>query len=60
MCSYNAAFGKPTCANDALNNKMIRGEWGWGGFFVSDCTALYEATNAMHAMLNRRLRFLSV
>ena len=40
MCSYNSAFGLPTCANDALNNGLVRGEWGWGGFFVSDCTAL--------------------
>ena len=20
--------------------QMVRGDWGWGGFFVSDCTAL--------------------
>lgn len=40
MCSYNAAFGLPTCADDHINNGMARGEWGFDGFFVSDCTAL--------------------
>lgn len=40
MCSYNAAFGEPTCANAALNAGLVRGKWGWEGFFVSDCTAL--------------------
>ena len=39
-CSYNAAYGKPTCASDRMNNPMVRGDWGWEGFFVSDCTAL--------------------
>ena len=40
MCSYNAAYGKPTCASDEMNNQMVRSDWGWDGFFVSDCTAL--------------------
>ena len=40
MCSYNAAYGKPTCASDDMNNQMVRSDWGWDGFFVSDCTAL--------------------
>ena len=38
MCSYNAAYGKPTCANNEMNNQMVRSDWGWDGFFVSDCT----------------------
>eukprot|EP00949_MAST-11_sp_MAST-11-sp1_P001970 g1970.t1 len=40
MCSYNAVYGKPTCANDAMNNGLVREEWNWDGLFVSDCTAL--------------------
>ena len=40
MCSYNAAFGKPTCADGTTNNDVARGSWKFGGFFVSDCTAL--------------------
>ena len=40
MCSYNAVYGKPTCANSVLNNALVRDQWNWKGFFVSDCTAL--------------------
>eukprot|EP00041_Stephanoeca_diplocostata_P025797 m.683376 g.683376 ORF g.683376 m.683376 type:complete len:798 (-) comp22829_c0_seq1:1822-4215(-) len=40
MCSYNAAYGIPTCANDDINNGLVRKKWGFKGFFVSDCTAL--------------------
>lgn len=32
MCSYNAAFGEPTCASDEMNNQMVRSEWGWEGY----------------------------
>ena len=39
-CSYNSAFGLPTCANSAINNGLARHTWGWDGFFISDCTAL--------------------
>lgn len=40
MCSYNAAFGKPTCADPAINGELVRGNWSWDGFYISDCTAL--------------------
>eukprot|EP00756_Hemistasia_phaeocysticola_P023476 Hpha_TRINITY_DN15896_c2_g1::TRINITY_DN15896_c2_g1_i1::g.191891::m.191891 len=40
MCSYNGVYDKPTCANDIMNNKVLRKQWGWDGFIVSDCTAL--------------------
>ena len=40
MCSYNAAYGVPTCASDRFNNHMMREAWGWDGVIVSDCTAL--------------------
>ena len=23
MCSYNGAYGKPTCASDEMNNQMV-------------------------------------
>ena len=46
MCSQNAAsclLVMLTCAllmTSSHSEGLIRGEWGWGGFFVSDCTAL--------------------
>ena len=39
MCSYNAAYGIPSCAHP-INNALVRGEWGWEGFFISDCNAI--------------------
>ena len=40
MCSYNAVNGVPSCANGKLQNDIVRGEWGWDGFIVSDCGAI--------------------
>jgi beta-D-xylosidase 4 len=51
MCSYNSVCldcdpdiingtGIPSCANSALQNDMVRGDWAWDGFFVSDCDAI--------------------
>ena len=35
MCSYNAVNGVPSCANDFINNKITRDEWGFDGYIVS-------------------------
>eukprot|EP01051_Picozoa_sp_SAG22_P007921 SAG22_NODE_576_length_8982_cov_21.167736_4_plen_220_part_00 len=35
-CAYNALYGVPACAN-RVNNEIVRDEWGWEGFFISDC-----------------------
>jgi len=35
MCSYNAVNGVPSCANDLIQNKIVRDQWGFQGFFVS-------------------------
>ena len=42
MCSYNAFRGQPACANDELLGKVLRGEWGFGGYVVSDCGAVID------------------
>lgn len=44
-CSYNAvsldgAPEVPSCAWSWANNDVVRGQWGWDGFFVSDCGAI--------------------
>ena len=38
MCSYNAVNGVPSCANDLFQNKVVRDQWGFTGFFVSSNT----------------------
>lgn len=40
MCSYNAVNGIPSCANAKFQNDIVRGEWGWDGYIVSDCGAV--------------------
>lgn len=40
--------GTPSCADDALQNGMLRGEWGFEGFIVSDCDAIGEIAGGHH------------
>jgi beta-glucosidase len=40
MCAYNRVDGKPACANDMLLKDVLRGEWGFPGYIVSDCGAI--------------------
>lgn len=40
MCAYNRTNGEPCCSNKKLMIDILRGEWGFGGFVVSDCGAI--------------------
>jgi beta-glucosidase len=40
MCAYNRVNGKAACASDPLLRDILRGEWGFDGFIVSDCGAI--------------------
>jgi beta-glucosidase len=40
MCAYNSIDGKPACANDLLLERILRDEWKFPGFIVSDCGAI--------------------
>ena len=40
MASYNALDGVPACANPFLLTQLLRGQWGFGGFVVSDGGAI--------------------
>ena len=42
MCAYNRTNGEPCCANKKLMTDILRGEWGFDGFVVSDCGAIYD------------------
>ncbi|MBQ0116192.1 MAG: glycoside hydrolase family 3 C-terminal domain-containing protein [Bacteroidales bacterium] len=39
MTAYNAVNGIPCVANPYLIQKVLRGDWGFDGFMVSDCSA---------------------
>jgi beta-glucosidase len=40
MCAYNRVDGKPACASDMLLGDILRGEWKFPGYIVSDCGAI--------------------
>jgi beta-glucosidase len=40
MCAYNRLYGKAACASDVLLGNILRGEWKFPGYVVSDCGAI--------------------
>lgn len=42
MCAYNSIRGKACCSNDPLLNAILRDEWGFKGYVVSDCWAISD------------------
>jgi beta-glucosidase len=45
MGAYNAVYGQPACANPQLLTDILRQQWGFTGYVVSDCGAI----NDIHA-----------
>ena len=45
MSAFNSLNGVPATANPFLLGKVLRGEWGFNGFVVSDYTAVMELIN---------------
>ena len=42
MGAYNALYGVPACANSFLLTDLLRKQWGFDGYVVSDCGAIYD------------------
>ncbi len=42
MCAYNRYQGRPCCANNTLLQKILRDDWKFPGYVVSDCGAIYD------------------
>ena len=40
MCAYNRTNTEPCCTNKQLMTDILRGEWKFGGYVVSDCGAI--------------------
>ena len=61
MCAYNRVDGKPACGSDLLLKDILRGDWSFSGYVVSDCGAIDDiylrhkvvATGAEAAALGR-------
>lgn len=52
MGAYNRTNGEPCCASPTLMDKILRGKWGFDGYYVSDCAALLDFILHHHITLN--------
>lgn len=48
MGAYNAINGVPCCANSKLQQQILRDEWGFEGYTVSDCGAISDISEMHH------------
>ena len=42
MGAYNSVFGAPCCASTLLLTDLLRKQWGFDGYVVSDCDAIHN------------------
>jgi beta-glucosidase len=42
MCAYNAVRGEPACASTMLLEEILRKQWDFTGYVVSDCGAISD------------------
>ncbi len=40
MCAYNRVDGEPACSSSRLLDQILRRQWGFNGYVVSDCGAI--------------------
>ncbi|OWF39181.1 probable beta-D-xylosidase 5 [Mizuhopecten yessoensis] len=52
MCSYNRLNGIPACGNKRLLTDILRKEWGFKGYVVSDQEAIENIINFHHYLNN--------
>jgi beta-glucosidase len=44
MCAYNKVAGDYACGSDQLLNRILKGDWGYQGWVMSDWGAVYDAS----------------
>ena len=52
MCAYNRVNGDYACENDFLLKKILKGEWQYKGFVISDWLATHSTVKASHSGLD--------
>ena len=48
MCAYNRTNSEPCCADKGLMTDILRKEWGFNGYVVSDCGAIGDIWKGHH------------
>ena len=48
MCAYNSVNGEPCCGNNELLSQILRKDWGFKGYVVSDCGAIGDIYRSHH------------
>lgn len=54
MCSYNRVDGDYACENDWLLDQVLRRDWKWRGFVMSDWGATHSTAKALRAGLDQQ------
>ena len=54
MCAYNAVNGNSSCENPTLLTDILRNQWGFSGFVVSDYGANHSACPALQRVSGHR------
>jgi beta-glucosidase len=55
MCSYNLVNGEHTCENDYLLNQVLKKDWGFKGWVLSDWEATHSTVKAANAGLDQEM-----
>lgn len=50
MCSYNLVNGQYACGNDMLLNGVLKGDWAFPGFVMSDWGAVHDTRYALEGL----------
>ena len=50
MCSYNLINGSHACGNDWLLNQVLKGDWQYRGWVMSDWGAVHGVEDALHGL----------
>ena len=50
MCAYNKVAGAYACGNDMLLNQVLKGDWKYPGWVMSDWGAVHSVDDALHGL----------
>ncbi len=59
MCSYNLVNGSWACENDYLLNDVLKRDWGFKGFVMSDWGAVHSTADAANGGLDQYTGFIA-